>query len=164
LQHHNSMATVNKDIWYGLATSFYFKIEVAGLTSSAENSFKEVSGLSLELGSEKLVEGGVNNFTWELPTQVAPSNLVLKRGVLGAKSELIGWIEDSITSDYSTPLTLRNIIVKLFDSQGNPMITWTFNNARPVKYTVSELDSTKNEIAIETMEFAYTFYKRTYAD
>lgn len=149
--------------WYP-ATGFYFKIEVAGITDTSDNSFKEVSGLSLELGSEKLVEGGVNNFTWELPTQVSSSNLVLKRGVLSKKSKLIKWIEASINTDYSKALELKNIVVKLFSAKGKPMITWTFNNARPVKYQVSDFDSMKNEVLIETMEFTYTFYKRLYAN
>lgn len=149
--------------WYP-ATGFYFKIEVAGITDTSDNSFKEVSGLSLELGSEKLVEGGVNNFTWELPTQVSSSNLVLKRGVLSKKSKLIKWIETSINTDYSKALELKNIVVKLFSAKGKPMITWTFNNARPVKYQVSDFDSMKNEVLIETMEFTYTFYKRLYAN
>lgn len=149
--------------WYP-ATGFYFKIEVAGITDTSDNSFKEVSGLSLELGSEKLVEGGVNNFTWELPTQVSSSNLVLKRGVLSKKSKLIKWVEASINTDYSKALELKNIVVKLFSAKGKPMITWTFNNARPVKYQVSDFDSMKNEVLIETMEFTYTFYKRLYAN
>ena len=149
--------------WYP-ATGFYFKIEVEGITDTSDNSFKEVSGLSLELGSEKLIEGGVNNFTWELPTQVSSSNLVLKRGVLSKKSKLIKWIEASINTDYSKALELKNIVVKLFSAKGKPMITWTFNNARPVKYQVSDFDSMKNEVLIETMEFTYTFYKRLYAN
>lgn len=153
----------DKDLWYP-TTGFYFKIEVAGITDTSENSFKEVSGLSLELGSEKLTEGGVNNYTLELPTQVNASNLVLKRGTLSKKGKLVKWIEDSINTDYSKPLELKNILVKLLNEKGKPLITWTFNNARPVKYQVSDFDSLKNDILVETMEFTYTFYKRLYAN
>jgi phage tail-like protein len=153
----------DKDLWYP-ATGFYFKIEIAGITDTSENSFKEVSGLSVELGSEKLVEGGVNNYTVELPTQVSASNLVLKRGTLSKKGKLVKWIEDSINTDYSKPLELKNILVKLLNQNGKPLITWTFNNARPVKYQVTDLDSLKNEVLVETMEFTYTFYKRLYAN
>lgn len=157
------MGGKTEDPWYP-ATGFYFKIEIAGITDTSENSFKEVSGLSLELGSEKLTEGGVNNYIVELPTQVNSSNLVLKRGTLPKKGALVKWIEESINTDYSKPLQLKNILVKLFNQNGNPLITWTFNNARPVKYQVSELDSLKSEVLIETMEFTYTFYTRLYAN
>lgn len=153
----------DQDIWYP-ATGFYFKVEVAGITDTSDNSFKEVSGLSLELGSEKLTEGGVNNYTMELPTQVNSTNLVLKRGVFSKKSNLIKWVEDSINTDYSQALELKNIIVKLFNDQGSPLITWTFNDARPVKYSVTDFDAMKNEVLIETMEFTYTFYTRLYAN
>ncbi|GAB5417897.1 MAG: hypothetical protein Crog4KO_23550 [Crocinitomicaceae bacterium] len=156
------MAT-SSDTWYP-ATGFYFKIEVAGITDTSDNSFKEVSGLEVEQGSEKLVEGGVNDYTWEVPTQVNAGKLVLKRGVCSTKSGLITWVEDTIKTDYSSPITLKNIIVKLFDEKGSPMITWTFNDARPVKYSVGDLDSMKNEILVETLEFKYTFYTRTYAN
>ncbi len=156
------MAT-STDTWYP-ATGFYFKIEVAGITDTSDNSFKEVSGLEVEQGSEKLVEGGVNDYTWEVPTQVNAGKLVLKRGVCSTKSGLITWVEDTIKTDYSSPITLKNIIVKLFNEKGAPMITWTFNDARPVKYSVGDLDSMKNEVLVETLEFKYTFYSRTYAN
>lgn len=156
------MAT-NADTWYP-ATGFYFKVEVAGITDTYDNSFKEVSGLEIEQGSEKLVEGGVNDYTWELPTQVNAGKLVLKRGLCNTKSALMTWVEDTISSDYSSPITLKNIIVKLFDENGSPLITWTFNDTRPIKYSVDNFDSQKNELLVETMEFRYTFYKRTYAN
>ncbi len=149
------------ETWYP-AVGFYFKVEVAGVTDTADNSFKEVSGLSVELGSEKLTEGGVN-YTVELPTQLNASNLVLKRGVLSSKKGLMTWVEDTINSDYSSAIELKNIIVKLFNDKGSPLITWTFNDARPVKYQVSELESSKSEVLVETMEFTYTFYTKTYA-
>jgi len=153
----------DKDIWYP-ATGFYFKVEVAGMSDTSDNSFKEVSGLSLELGSEKLTEGGVNNYTMELPTQVSASNLVLKRGVFSKKSKLIKWIEDSINTDYSKALELKNIVVTLFNDTGKPLITWTFNDACTVKYAVTDFDAMKHEVLIESMEFTYTFYKRLYAN
>lgn len=156
------MAT-SEDTWYP-ATGFYFKVEVAGITDTYDNSFKEVSGLEVEQGSEKLVEGGVNDYTWEIPTQVNAGKLVLKRGLCSKKSGLIKWVEQTVSTDYSKPITLKNIIVKLFNKNGKPMITWTFNNTRPVKYSVDNFDSQKNELLVETMEFKYTNYKRTYAN
>ncbi|MCR9173725.1 MAG: phage tail protein [bacterium] len=156
------MAKTN-DTWYP-ATGFYFKVEVAGITDTYDNSFKEVSGLEVEQGSKKLVEGGVNDYTWELPTQVNSGKLVLKRGLCSKKSGLIKWVEQTVATDYSKPISLKNIIVKLYNKNGKPMITWTFNDTRPIKYSVDNFDSQKNELLVETMEFRYTNYKRTYAN
>jgi len=151
------------DTWYP-ATGFYFIIEVDGITDAVDHSFKEVSGLKVNVGSEKIKEGGVNNYTHELPTQVESSNLVLKRGMLPKKGKLVKWVEESIFTDYTKPLTLKNIVVKLLNQNGKPLITWTFNDARPVKYEATDFDAGKNEVLVETMEFTYTFYKRLYAN
>jgi phage tail-like protein len=37
---------------------------------------------------------------------------------------------------------------------------WTFFNAWPVKWSLGGLDAQKNEIAMETLEFAYTYSAR----
>jgi phage tail-like protein len=36
---------------------------------------------------------------------------------------------------------------------------WTFNNAYPVKYAVSDLNSQESNIAIESIELAYTYFE-----
>ena len=84
--------------------------------------------------------------------------------MLPKKGKLVKWVEESIFTDYTKPLTLKNIVVKLLNQNGKPLITWTFNDARPVKYETADFDSSKNEVLVETMEFAYTFYKRLYAN
>ncbi len=153
------MAKKRPDMWYP-ATGFYFNVKVAGISEKADSRFKEVSGINMEVGSEKLTEGGVNNYTIVLPTQVSSTNLVLKRGMLKKSGGLLEWIEKCITTDYSNPLELKNIDVQLLNSSGQPMVTWTFVDARPVKYLISELDAQKNDVLVETIEFTYTFFKR----
>jgi hypothetical protein len=41
------------------------------------------------------------------------------------------------------------------NAQGQSLATWSFRNAYPVKWTGPELDATKNEVAIETLEIAF---------
>ncbi len=148
-------------MWYPL-TGFYFKVEVDGIAGTVDNSFKEVGGLSMEVSSDEIKEGG-NNLVLQVPGRMKAQNLVLKRGVVPIQSPLMTWVENTIKSDYSSPITLKTIIVKLLNDKGVPLLTWTFKDVRPVKYQVADFDSQKSEVLVETMEFAYSSYTRAYA-
>ena len=62
---------------------FHFRVEF-GLDGAGDQDsrFQEVGGLSAELGTEELQEGGENRFVHRLPTLPKYGNLVLKRGLL----------------------------------------------------------------------------------
>jgi len=135
---------------------FYFSVMVDGESMS----FKEVSGISQELGVEDVIEGGENRFIHRLPTNAKHPNLVLKRGILLADSIIAKWCTDTISGDFSTSISPKTITVNLLDEKGTPLISWTFNNAYPVVYRVSDFHSEKNEVVIESMEFAYSYFKR----
>ena len=60
---------------------FYFKVEivgVAGMNEDTEQRFQEVSGLSVEIETEELKEGGENRFSYKLPKRAKYPNLVLR--------------------------------------------------------------------------------------
>jgi phage tail-like protein len=140
--------------------SFYFEVKIVGITTPGDSSFAEADGLDAELGVTEIKEGGENRFTHRLPDRAARKNLTLKRGVMTASSDLAKWCKDTIESDFSSPLTTRDINVSLLNEDGQPLLVWTFSNAWPTKWSVSSLDSKKNEVALETLEFAYTYSTR----
>jgi phage tail-like protein len=47
------------------------------------------------------------------------------------------------------------VLISLLDEDGNPIMTWTLNEAFPVKMTISDMKADANESAIETLEMAY---------
>ena len=49
----------------------------------------------------------------------------------------------------------RTVLIALLDDSGQPELRWTLREAWPVKWELSELDASKNEIAIETLEIAH---------
>lgn len=53
---------------------FYFQVTIENETYS----FKEVSGISSEVSTEEITEGGENRFKYKVPTHVKYSNLELK--------------------------------------------------------------------------------------
>ncbi|WP_196893057.1 phage tail protein [Aureivirga marina] len=161
---------MNINTWYP-ATGFFFQVEVAGFEKDSDLLFKEVTGLNVEVGSEDLVEGGENTFTWSLPKQPKSGTFSLKRGMYAGSSNFTQWVLDTIHTNYTEPITLREIKIKLLDMTGisydnysvdyiKPIVIWTISNARPTKYNVSDLDSMKNEVLWESIEFTYTNYRK----
>jgi len=143
---------------YPMPRSFHFKVEfrdVPGIKAH-DVRFQDVSGLQSEIGVEEVKSGGENRFTYRLPTRARYQNLVLKRGML-MDSGLIEWFKNGVENFIFFPAT---IIVKLLDKDHEPLQTWTFIKAWPVKWNISEFKATENAVVIETIEFAYQYFKR----
>lgn len=133
---------------------FYFSLSFEG----EQLGFQEVSGISKEFGVEEVQSGGENRFKYRLPTVVTNTNLILKRALVSEGSKLVKWFEETLDSGLSQPIITKDVSVNLLNSEGHVLITWMFHNAYPVKYSVSDLHSQKNELVIETLELAYTYF------
>ncbi len=131
--------------------SFYFKVSFLGGGISSETSFKEVSGLSVDMSPEEITEGGNLGFKHRLPTTPKYSNLVLKRGLV-TDSKLREWLEKAINEFSFTPIT---VTIELLNPEGQAAMSWKVTNAWPVKWELSNLDSTGNDLALETLELAF---------
>ena len=68
---------------------------------------------------------------------------------------------DVFENDFAQAIVPRGIVVSLRDAEGEPLRSWSIGRAYPVKWSVGGFGAMKNEIAIETMEFAYHTLKRT---
>lgn len=140
--------------------AFYFRLSFGDVVSDADASFKEVSGITMEMGTEEITEGGNNNYKHRVPTSVKFSNLVLKRGLVPKDSDLITWCLDTLGGGLSEPIQTKNILVSLLDENANPLNSWSFANAWPVKWSASDLNSMNNELVIETLEFSYSSFTK----
>lgn len=120
-------------------------------------AFSEVSGISAELQTEEVGEGGNNSFKYRLPKPAKYNNLVLKRALSTTPSVLITWANEAIYNFNFYPCTA---VVALLNEDHIPVKVWTFNNAYPVKLEVSQLAANKSELVIETLELAYNYSKR----
>ena len=144
---------------YEIPRVYHFEVDFLDIDGVIANDvrFQEVSGLTAEMGIEEIQEGGENRFTHRLPSKAKYSNLVLKRGML-TDSGLIKWFTDAIENFEFSPST---VLVKLLDQEHQPMVSWNFIKAWPVKWTISDLKATENAIAIETIELAYQYFRRS---
>lgn len=134
---------------------FHFKVEVLGLAPRDHDvRFTEVSGLSVEMGTEEVAEGGENRFVQKFPTGAKYPELVLKRGLL-LNSAITDWIRECIEEFRIQP---KNIDIKLLNEEHQPLMTWHLVNAYPVKWAVSDLNAANNAVAVETMQLFYQYF------
>lgn len=122
--------------------------------SDKEFQFQSVSGLSAELETEEIAEGGENRFKHTLPVRAKYQNLVLKRGLV-VKSGLINWCRDAIENFIIKP---TNITISLLNEENQPLASWKVINAYPVKWDISDFNAEENKIVIETLELTYSYF------
>jgi phage tail-like protein len=130
---------------------FCFKVSfTAGISMTADAFFKSVGGLKYEIETVPVKEGGMNNTTWQLLGSTKWSNIVMRRGFT-KDSKLLEW-RNSWLGKVGTRATGT---IELLDTALKTQAKWTFHNGLPVKWEISELDASKSEIAIETLEIAH---------
>ena len=135
---------------------FHFSVEIEiSPQDDLDLRFQEVSGLSQELATEDLTEGGENRFSHALPTRSTYQNLVLKRGFVKSTA-LIEWAKRSIENIDIVP---ANVLIKLLNENTHePVASWYVINAYPVKWSFSNFNAQDDSIVVETMEFKYQYY------
>jgi len=136
--------------------AFHFKVEVIGLSKPVDDDmrFSEVGGLSVELATEEVPEGGENRFVQKYPTRAKFPELVLKRGLLKG-SGIRAWIEDCISHQ---DITTRSVDVTLLNDKHLPLLTWHLANAYPTKWSVGDLSASANAIAVESLQLFYQYF------
>ena len=140
--------------------SFYFKLSFDGITGKSDAGFQEATGLSTEMEVEEVICGGENRFKYHLPKQTKYGNLVLKRGLVTSNSALAKWCIDTLGGGLVSTIQPKSITLFLLAADGKPCMTWSFTNAYPVKWNVSDFKSQENSLAVESLEFAYNYFTK----
>ena len=137
--------------------AFHFKVDIEGLTEGGPDiRFQEVSGLNASVGEFTYNEGGENRFVHRLPDRITYEKLVLKRGML-VGSKLIGWFRDAVESFSFDP---KEVLVTLLNADHEPLEAWSFYQAYPVKWSISNFNAQQNEIVTETIELNFQYFTR----
>ena len=53
-----------------------------------------------------------------------------------------------------------DVHIDLLNEKHEPLSSWVFTRAWPVKWAVSDLKATGNEVVIETLELAYASFRK----
>lgn len=135
--------------------AFHFKVAFAAMGGVFDTSFQDVSGIKASIETETYRELGENGFVYQLPKPPTYPNLVLKRGIAGLDSPLVQWCKSVFEGDFAQPIKTMEMMVYLMDENAIPQRAWGFTDAFPVSWDVDSFNSTKNEVAIETIELRY---------
>ncbi len=135
---------------------FHFLVVFSGIgDSDVDSRFQSVSGLSMELETESVKEGGENRYEHVLPVRSKFPLLVLKRGLVSNSDLLKKWCNDAFQSLIIKPVDLT---VSLLNEEHEPLMTWNIRHAWPKKWSLSDLDAEKSELAIESFELQYHYF------
>ena len=140
---------------------FHFQVEVVGLdkiglaANDFDVRFTEVSGLSVELATEEVAEGGENRYIQKYPVRTKYPDLVLKRGLL-RNSAVWEWARQCIEDFNIRPM---GIVIKLLSENHMPLMTWNVVGAYPTKWSVSDMNAANNAVMIETLQIFYQYFR-----
>ena len=85
------------------------------------------------------------------------SNVILKRGLIKAHN-LYEWVEEVRNGKQDE--SLKNVAIELLDESGeNVAVVWQLTNARPVRYTLSDLKGQADGIVMEIIELAFEDFR-----
>lgn len=112
-------------------------------------SFSSVSGLDQSVQLVKYKDGTGN--LYQMPGQVEPLTITLKRGVMPKQSQLYDWINAIAFNRVDK----RDVLISLTNETGSEvLVTWNVMNAFPTKWSGPSLDATSNEVAFEELTLA----------
>ncbi len=136
---------------------FNFRVRIEGETYG----FSQVTGLRIQYDTVTYKHG----LSWsegaeEVIGLQQPVNITFQRGMVAKSSALLRWISNVHRSFLGPPK--RDVFIDLCDEDGNPVITWTINNAIPIKLDAPSFDANNNDVAIESMELKAAGVQITY--
>ncbi|MBN2486389.1 MAG: phage tail protein [Bacteroidales bacterium] len=127
---------------------FHFQVEWGG----TRIGFTEVSGLTVELQNIDYREGSSLEYqVTKMPGIPQYSNISLKRGIFRSDNEFFQWLNTVKQNN----IERRDLTISLLNEEHAPVVTWKVKNAYPSKVDGPTLNSTGNEVAIETIELCH---------
>lgn len=115
-------------------------------------SFQEVSGLEAETQVIEYRHGDSPVFApIKMPGLKKFGNVTMKKGVFKNDNTFWSWFSQIKMNT----IARKTVTVSLLDEAGKPTMVWTLKNAWPTKITATDLKAEGNDVAVETIEFAY---------
>jgi phage tail-like protein len=143
-----------------LAFHFTVALGFGSAASGLDNAFQEVSGIEQKMDIQVVQEGGENRFQHQLPNGIKQQPLSLKRGIADYSSPLVRWCKRVLGGGLAAAITLQDVQVCLCNEKRDYVRIWWLYNAFPIRWSVDALNSTKNDVAIETIELAFQYIDR----
>lgn len=127
---------------------FHFQVEWGG----ANLGFTDVTGLDVETEVIEYRDGASPEYVkTKMPGMQKFSNITMKRGTFQGDSDYFDWWN---TVALNT-IERRDVTISLLNENHEPVVVWKIKNAWPTKVQSTDLKSTGNEVAIESIELAH---------
>jgi len=161
----NSSGGNNPGKRYEAFGAYYFRVDLYKPgTSDVMGSypFRSCSGLKSEAAVVELEEGGFNGTTRKLIGRTKYPNIVLKQGLCSPNSDLwklrLSFMNDGAAEGIQkkgrvTPNRISGTITQL--GPNGAEAKWLFTSGWVCKWEGPDLDASKNEVSIESIEIAH---------
>lgn len=125
---------------------------------SSVGAFTEVSGMDATAEVIEFRQGNAKLWTSvKMPGLVKHGNVTFKMGYI-TSSQFLEWAHTCVADNRSEP-SRKDIKVELLtslnDGTNSGAVAWTLKNAFITKYSIPDMNSTANEVAVASMEVAY---------
>ena len=115
-------------------------------------SFQEVSGLDAEAQVIEYRHGdSPESSVIKMPGMKKYSDVTMKKGLFKADNKFWDWFNEIKMNT----IKRKPVTISLLDEAGKPTMVWTLKNAFPMKIQGTDLKSTGNEVAVETIVVAH---------
>lgn len=127
---------------------FHFQVDWGG----TKIGFSEVSGLEVTHSKIEYRDGASPEYVkLQMPGLQELSTITFKRGSFAGDNEFYEWWNTAALNTVER----RDLTVSLLNEAHEPVIVWKVRNAWPTKVTSTDLNSSGNEVAIETLTLAH---------
>jgi phage tail-like protein len=127
---------------------FHFQVDWGG----TKIGFTEVSGLEVTHSKIEYRDGADPEYIkLQMPGLHEQSTVTLKGGHFPGDNEFYEWWNTAALNTVER----RDVTVSLLNEAHEPVIVWKIKNAWPTKVTSTDLNSSGNEVAIETLTLAH---------
>ncbi|HEX2625724.1 MAG TPA: phage tail protein [Candidatus Limnocylindrales bacterium] len=131
------------------ALSLFYKVTIDGVIPLG--TWSKIEGLGFSYDVKEYREGGVNGYMHKLVGPLKYDNVRLSRPVDSDSMLLYVWLSANLLK--VVPQTME---IMVMNSEGKEVTTWNLSGVVPVKWQGPSLDIMGNQIAMETLEVAYS--------
>jgi phage tail-like protein len=131
------------------ALSLTYKCTIDGIIPLG--TWSKIEGLGFAYDVQDYREGGVNSYVHKIVGPVKYDNVRLSRPVDSDSTLIYIWLTANLIK-----IVPQTMSITALDSAGKEVTTWNLAGVVPVKWQGPSLDIFGNQVAMETLEIAYT--------
>ncbi|MEE1940291.1 phage tail protein [Streptomyces sp. TRM 70361] len=129
-------------------TSVHFRLQIDGIDLGP---FNTCTGLGVEVEVERRVEGGNNDFVWQLPSRITYPAVTLTRPLTADSArvtQFLASLPQQVTRGTAQITALR-------PNLSETIVQWSLRDVVVVGWTGPSFDPSRSEVATESIELAH---------